>query len=229
MSSTAAISIDTNGQNVNFATSMGSSNTAGLVKIGNGTLTLGVSNCYAGGTTLSGGTLVAANDSASSSGPVTLSPSSGAVTLDFTSAAPSIGSLGSSGAGSSSIVLGNATADTPTTLTAGANNASTTFGGSISDLSITASGAVGSLTKAGSGTLTLAGSNTYTGLTTVGGGVLQLGARGDPLRGQYGRRQHIQSRHSGRQWPKHLDQCPQWRRDRQQHGHWRRDPDRRQQ
>ena len=37
------------------------------------------------------------------------------------------------------------------------------------------SGTAGSLTLGGAGTLTLTGSNTYTGVTTVGSGMLQLG------------------------------------------------------
>ncbi len=52
-------------------------------------------------------------------------------------------------------------------LTVGGNNSTTTYSGAIS-------GANGSLTKAGSGTLTLSGANTYTGPTTVGAGSLFL-------------------------------------------------------
>ena len=50
------------------------------------------------------------------------------------------------------------------------------FGGNIGDLSQSNSAAVGSLVLNGPGTLTLAGSNTYTGSTTVSSGVLQLGS-----------------------------------------------------
>ena len=171
-STAAPISIDTNGQSVNFGNSIDSSNTAGLVKTGNGTLTLGVNNNYLGGTMVSGGTLVAASNSALSSGPVVLSPSSGPATLAFTSLLPSIGSLAGSG-GSSSIVLGNATAGTATVLTVGTDNTSTTFSGAISDLISVAPAAVGSLTKAGSGTLLLTGVNTYSGSTSVSNGVLE--------------------------------------------------------
>jgi fibronectin-binding autotransporter adhesin len=55
------------------------------------------------------------------------------------------------------------------TLTTGSANISTTFSGVIG------TGAI-ALTKNGTGTLTLSGSNTYTGLTTVAAGTLQLGS-----------------------------------------------------
>jgi autotransporter-associated beta strand protein len=54
-------------------------------------------------------------------------------------------------------------------LTIGSNNLSTTFSGVIED-----NGFGGSLTKIGTGTLDLMGENTYTGLTNINGGVLQV-------------------------------------------------------
>jgi|FEC22Drversion2_1045045.scaffolds.fasta_scaffold00159_12 outer membrane autotransporter protein len=59
-------------------------------------------------------------------------------------------------------------------LTAGGNNLSTTFGGSITD-SGDFGGTGGSLVKTGTGTLILTGNSTYTGGTTISGGTLQLG------------------------------------------------------
>ena len=54
-------------------------------------------------------------------------------------------------------------------LTIGTNNLSTIFGGTIVDGT---NGTGGSLSKIGTGTLTLSGANTYTGATTVSSGVL---------------------------------------------------------
>src|SRR5438309_2268645 len=70
-----------------------------------------------------------------------------------------IGSL----TGEGSVLLG------ANTLTIGSNNQSTTFSGVIQDS--------GGLTKTGTGTLTLTGSNLYTGNTTVTGGVLEVSNR----------------------------------------------------
>lgn len=154
----------------------------GLTKAGAGTLLLSGNNTYSGLTTVSAGTLTAASDSAlgSSTGAnagLLMNPSAGSATVNFTSATPVIASLASSGAGTSSIVLGNTDGGgTATALTVGGNNASTTFSGTISDGTGTAAGAIGSLTKIGSGTLTLSGANTYTGGTDLNGGILVLGS-----------------------------------------------------
>ena len=59
-------------------------------------------------------------------------------------------------------------------MTLGSNNASTTFGGLISDLSVSNSAAGGGLDKVGSGALTLTANNSFMGGTVVNGGTLAL-------------------------------------------------------
>ena len=91
VNSTAAISIDSNGQSATFAGTLGSSNTGGLTvksTAPGGILTLTGSNNYSGTTTLSGGTLSVALSAtpgrATSAESATASPSAMAQTLQFT-------------------------------------------------------------------------------------------------------------------------------------------------
>lgn len=62
----------TTGAGINAAISSSIDGTAGLVKSGGGSLTLSAANLYSGGTTLFGGTLVAANNSSLGSGNVVM-------------------------------------------------------------------------------------------------------------------------------------------------------------
>src|SRR5206468_353969 len=95
---------------------------SGFTKAGAGTLSLSGTSTYTGTTTLSNGTLIATSDTALGTSGLTIAPTGSSATVDFTSANPAIGSLSNSGAGASSVVLGNAAASTATTLTVGGNN-----------------------------------------------------------------------------------------------------------
>src|SRR5271166_6175333 len=137
------------------------SGTGGLTKQGSGTLTLSGANTYLGATTVDAGTLALGlgGSIASSSG----------LTLFASGAGFDISAGGNqtiqdlNGVAGSTINLG------ANTLTAGTAN-STSFAGVISG--------TGGLTKQGSGTLILNGNNTYTGVTTVNAGTLQIGNGG---------------------------------------------------
>jgi autotransporter-associated beta strand protein len=129
---------------------------------GLGQLTLTGSNTYAGTTTVSGGTLVAGSPSAFGvNSAVTVSP--GATAL-LGGNSITIGSLAGNG------IVANANA-TAAQLTVGSDNTNTQFTGSLQD---GIGGGPLRLRKIGSGTLTLGGTHTYSGPTTVAGGVFQL-------------------------------------------------------
>jgi len=167
-------------------TDNGANNSSGALSLtlnGPGNVTLSGSNSFNGLATVNGGTLVVSNNyglgnSASANGGLALTSG----TVEFTSASPNVSGLNtgaSTGAGTS-IILGNATAGTSTTLTVGNGGAlisgglSMQYAGTISDLSATNAGAVGNLTVAGGSFLLLGGANTFTGITTMTGNLSEI-------------------------------------------------------
>jgi autotransporter-associated beta strand protein len=145
-------SFDTQGNADTLAGAIGGA--GGLSKIGTGTLTLAGASSYTGATSVNAGTLQAG--ATNTFAPLSALTVASGGTLNLASFNQSIGSL----AGAGSVALGAAT------LTTGNDNTSTTFSGTISGS--------GSLVKVGTGTLTLAGANAYTGGTTLAGGTLSL-------------------------------------------------------
>jgi autotransporter-associated beta strand protein len=133
------------------------SGTEGLVKLGIGSLTLSGNNTYTGPTTINAGTLVAAGANPIGATSSVTVAAGASLTFDF-SFPKTIGDL--SGAGS--VSLGQQ-------VTVGGSNASTTFSGPI-----TSPGSSGSLRKTGTGTLTLTGTLSYGGGTTIDNGTLKL-------------------------------------------------------
>ncbi|EHR10779.1 autotransporter-associated beta strand, partial [Brucella abortus bv. 1 str. NI486] len=137
--------LDTDGHDV--AMSGVISGAGGLMKSGTGTVTLSGANSYTGGTKVSAGTLVVANDNTGG----------GTMTVD-------VGALLQIGTGGTSGSLAGDIANDGTLVV----DRSDAIG-----LSGAISGA-GGLTKNGAGTLTLSGANSYTGATTVSAGILTL-------------------------------------------------------
>lgn len=140
--------------------------TGALTKIGTGTLELTGANLYTGSTTLNAGTL-----SVSSLGNGGTASGIGAATNAASKLVLGGGTLMYTGA--------SASTDRNFTLTAATTNTFNIFDAAAT---LTWSGAstatTGALTKAGAGTLTLSGTNLYTGATTIAAGTLVSGASG---------------------------------------------------
>jgi autotransporter-associated beta strand protein len=150
--------VDTNGQNVTWATNLTSSDGI-LSKNGAGTLTLAGANSHAGVTTVSGGTLALAHTSALQNSTLDTG-ASGSQAVSFAVAGTNTYALGGL-QGSDDLMAG------ANSLSVGSNGSTTTFAGAISSS--------GGLTKSGAGALSLTGANTYTGTTTLSAGILLLG------------------------------------------------------
>ncbi len=137
-----------------------------LAKSGASTLTLTGDNTYTGATTISGtGSRLqgGAENAFSAASAHTLGTGT---FLDLGGFDQSIGSL----AGTGRVTNAGVSA---ATLTTGGNNTSTSYSGIIqNEVGVTG------LNKVGSGTLTLLGTNTYTGATTVNSGTLSAAATG---------------------------------------------------
>ena len=167
--STGAVSIDVNGQTVTFGTALTSTKSGGftLADSGSGgTLTFSAANSYTGPTTIKSGTLKI-------TGAGLLGATSNALVmngggLDLGGTAQSVGNLNgtgaiynNSGSGNSVLTIGNG------------DNGGGNFQGVIENYATTSGGTVG-VTKTGSASITLSGTNTYTGATIVNGGTLGL-------------------------------------------------------
>lgn len=146
-------------QNYTFAGSGRLSGIGGLTNVGSGTLSIVTSNDFTGKTALLGGALSITNESALGANPVTFA----ADQLTFDGGTLAIGAA---------ISLGN----TNRGITLGASGGTVSHGANSVTISNVVAGA-GALTKNGSGTLTMAGSNTYTGGTIVNDGQVTYASR----------------------------------------------------
>ena len=143
-----------------------SSNTTAVTKAGAGEWILSGVNTYTGGTTLSVGTLQL-------SGSGTLGSTSGSLvvnggTLDLNGTTQGVGNF----TGSGGTILNNSTGTNVTFTIGNGNGTGGNYAGVIADHT-SGTGTV-ALTKSGTGTITLSGANTYSGLTTVSAGVLNI-------------------------------------------------------
>ncbi len=170
-------SVDTNGQAITWAAPLISSGGTLAVtdSAGGGSLTLNAVNTYSGGTTLNGGTLNVGIAGTLGSGSLTVNnPNTGAgtaVVLNLsTGVATTVGSL------SGSIAAPSSGTNTATINTASGQlftvnqTVAGTFAGAIAGAGAFTLGA------SSSAKLTLSGSNTYTGATTILAGTLAVGA-----------------------------------------------------
>ncbi|MGI0514190.1 autotransporter-associated beta strand repeat-containing protein [Salmonella enterica subsp. enterica serovar Corvallis] len=156
-----------------------------VVKSGDETLTLSGANSYTGGTTISGGTLVATNVEALGSGDVTDN-----ATLELNTGGTFDNVISGSGqvvkSGDEMLTLSGANSYTGgTTISGGTlvvSNVEALGSGDVTDnatLELNTGGdfdnnigGTGSVVKSGDKTLTLSGANSYTGGTTISGGTL---------------------------------------------------------
>ncbi len=163
---TPTINVVESGRTFFIPVNNGIAGTRGIVKTGNGTLSISGTSTYNGTTTLSAGTIRIGNTVALGNSANGLAVNAG--TLDLNGVSIAVGNL--TGAGGT--ITSNAT--TNRTLTIGTGNGT---GGNYQGVIQNGSGTT-SLTKVGTGTIALSGANTFTGATTISAGTLQVGAGG---------------------------------------------------
>jgi len=153
--STAAISLDSNGQTVVLTGGIPVNGSQGLTKLGGGTLVLSGANAYTGTSTISAGTLQANHATALGNGG----------DIVFTGGALQFGSV----VNNTTLAWGTRIKSSTGPIVMDSNGQTVTLTGNISGSN------TGGMTKNGSGTLTLSGTNSFAGATTVNAGVVQLG------------------------------------------------------
>jgi autotransporter-associated beta strand protein len=158
--SPGGVAVSNNALAYTFSGTAGIGGAGALVKSGSGTLVVGTSNSYAGGTIINAGTFQLGASEVIPDGAGT-----GAVvvngTLDLNGFNETINGL--SGSGQVNASSGSST------LSVGGGNGGGTFSGTLAN-----TGGSLALVKTGTGTLSLTGNNTHGGGTTVAGGRLEV-------------------------------------------------------
>ena len=162
--------IDTNGFQIGIARPIGG--VGGLTKLGEGTLTLSEPSHYQGATTVEQGTLQLASPRFGSGdnrlpagSPLVVGNANdtGSATVDLNGRNQEVAALSSLGTYMSRVVTNSAATGSTLTVNSGVD---TTYAGQLTGNL--------SLTKLGSGTLTLTANHTLSGLTSVNGGTLAV-------------------------------------------------------
>jgi fibronectin-binding autotransporter adhesin len=169
--SAAGVALNVGGNNISTTFSGQLSGSGSLSKTGSGLLFLNGTNNYTGSTAVSGGILQAATTAAlpgwNSAGTVSVA---GGATLAVSAGGPgqwtavNLDTLRAAGSFAANANLGIDTS--------GASGGTFTYGSNITDTGANPLG----LVKLGSNTLLFTGLNTYTGNTTISGGILQVGS-----------------------------------------------------
>jgi autotransporter-associated beta strand protein len=164
--------------------------TAGQVTIAGGYVASSGNNTYSGGTVINSGLLQLGHVSALGKGGLTVNGGS----VDLNAKSVTVGALSGSGG-----IITDTGATGTTTLTV-TQSVATTYSGVISN----GASRVVAFTKTGSGTLTLAGKNTYSGATTISAGGLVVVTGGSSVNGPVtvadGATNGVQVAASGGQW-----------------------------
>jgi autotransporter-associated beta strand protein len=168
------LGIDTTAGNFSYGSNITEALTVN--KLGGNTLTLTGNNTYTGGTVLSAGTL--------SVGSATAIPSTGTISFNggtIQSSDATLRTLSNTIALNADVTVGttgNLTFSNTASTALGATRTFTIGGGNTTFAQAFTGSGLG-ITKAGAGTLTLTGANTFTGATTINAGTVVLNNDGD--------------------------------------------------